>query len=319
MKSVIRALFAVVAAVPFLAAAQGGYPNKPVKVIVSTVPGPLDAFARIICEKISNDLKQPFVVENKAGAGGNIAAEYVKSQPADGYTLLFAIDTTFTVNPGLYKKLPFDPEKDFATISVPVTYAQMLTVNPTVPVKNVNELVALSKQKPLTYASGGNGSPSHLAGAYFLSVANTDMTHVPYKGTGQSVIDVIGGRVDTLFAVTSGVLPQVQGGKLKALAVSSPKRSPLAPDVPTIAELGYPGFDVQFAYALMAPAGTPDEIVQLLNREVQKAMREPDVIEKNRIADYAATNLDPRQSAVWLRENREKWTKVIQKAGITAE
>jgi tripartite-type tricarboxylate transporter receptor subunit TctC len=319
MKSLMRALFAVIAAMPLFAVAQGGYPNKPVRVVVSTVPGPLDAFARIICEKLATSLKQPFVVENKAGAGGNIAAEYVKSQPADGYTLLFSIDTTFTVNPGLYKKLPFDPEKDFATISVPVTYAQMLTVNPGVPVKNVNELVALSKQKPLTYASGGNGSPSHLAGAYFLSVANTNMTHIPYKGTGQSVIDVIGGRVDTLFAVTSGVLPQVQGGKLKALAVSSPKRSQLAPDVPTIAEVGYPGFDVQFAYALMAPAGTPDEIVQLLNREVQKAMHDPDVIEKNRVADYAPTNLDPKQSAVWLRENREKWTGVIRKANITAE
>ena len=319
MKSLLRVLCAVLAAVPMLAAAQGAYPVKPVRVIVSTVPGPLDAFARIICERLSTSLKQPFIVENKAGAGGNIAAEYVKSQAPDGYTLLFAIDTTFTVNPGLYKKLGFDPEKDFAAISVPVTYAQMLTVNPTVPVKNVSELVALSKQKPLSYASGGNGSPSHLAGAYFLSVANTEMTHIPYKGTGQSVIDVIGGRVDTLFAVTSGVLPQVQGGKLKALAVSSPKRSPLAPDVPTIAEVGYPGFDVQFAYALMAPAGTPDEIVQLLNREVQKAMHDPDVIEKNRIADYAPTNLDPKQSAVWLRENREKWTSVIRKANITAE
>jgi len=319
MKLTPRLLCALAATLPLIAAAQGGYPNKPVKVIVSTVPGPLDAFARIVCDKLATSLKQPFVVENKAGAGGNIAAEYVKGQPADGYTLLFAIDTTFTVNPGLYKKLPFDPEKDFAPISVPVTYAQMLTVNNTVPVKNVNELVALSKQKPLTYASGGNGSPSHLAGAYFLSVANTEMTHVPYKGTGQSVIDVIGGRVDSLFAVTSGVLPQVQGGKLKALAVSSPKRSALAPEVPTIAELGYPGFDVQFAYALMAPAGTPDEIVQLLNREVNKALRDPDVIEKNRIADYSATMLDARQSAAWLRDNREKWTRVIVQQKITAE
>lgn len=319
MKSLVRLLLAFAAAVPLVAAAQGSYPNKPVHVIVSTVPGPLDAFARIVCEKLSTALKQPFVVENKAGAGGNIAAEYVKGQPADGYTLLFAIDTTFTVNPALYKALPFNPERDFVTISVPVTYAQMLTVNPSVSVKNVNELVALSKQKNLTYASGGNGSPSHLTGAYFLSVANADMTHIPYKGTGQSVIDVIGGRVDTLFAVTSGVLPQVKGGKLKALAVSSPQRSPLAPDVPTIAEVGYPGFDVQFAYAFMAPAGTPDEIVQLLNREVNKAMKEADVIEKNRIADYAPTNLDAKQSAAWLRESRDKWTKVIQQQHITAE
>jgi tripartite-type tricarboxylate transporter receptor subunit TctC len=303
-----------------LAAAQGSYPNRPVKVIVSTVPGPLDAFARIICEKLSAALKQPFVVENKAGAGGNIAADFVKTQPADGYTLLFSIDTTFTVNPPLYKnKLSFDPAKDFAAISVPVTYGQMLTVNPGVPAKTVKELIALAKEKPLTYASGGNGSPSHLVAAYFLSTAGFEMTHIPYKGTGQSVIDVLGGRVDALFAVTNGVLPYVKDNRLRALAVSSAKRSALAPEVPTIAELGYPGFDVSFAYALMAPAGTPDDIVQLLSREVLKALAEPDVVEKNRMADYVATGLDPRQSATWLRETRERWTKVITQAGITAE
>jgi tripartite-type tricarboxylate transporter receptor subunit TctC len=320
MNRLIRsALAAAVALVPAWAAAQGAYPNKPVKVIVSTVPGPLDAFARIIVEKMSSSLKQPFVVENKAGAGGNVAAEFVKGQPADGYTLLFAIDTTFTVNPPLYKKLPFDPVKDFATISVPVTYGQMLTVHPSVPAKSVKELVELSKTKPLNYASGGNGSPSHLVAAYFLSQAGTQMTHIPYKGTGQSVIDVIGGRVEVLFAVTSGVLQHVKADKLRALAVSSARRSDLAPDIPTIAESGFPGFDVSFAYALMAPAGTPDDIVQLLSREVQKAMAAPDVIEKNRAADYAATGLDPKQSAAWLAQSRERWTKVIQDAKISID
>jgi tripartite-type tricarboxylate transporter receptor subunit TctC len=299
--------------------AQSGYPNRAVKVIVSTVPGPLDTFARIICEKLATALKQPFVVENKAGAGGNIAAELVAKAPPDGYTLLFAIDTTFTVNPALYKKLPFDPAKDFATISVPVTYGQMLTVHPSVPANSVAELVALAKQKPLTYASGGNGSPSHLSGALFLATTGTTMTHIPYKGTGQSVIDVLAGRVDMLFAVNTGVLPHVKEGKLRALAVSTAKRSPLAPEVPTIAESGYPGFDVSFAYALMAPAGTPDDIVQLLSREMLKALASPDVIEKNRIADYVPTNLDPKQSAAWLSENRDRWTKVITQAGIVAE
>jgi tripartite-type tricarboxylate transporter receptor subunit TctC len=320
MKQLLRTLFAAATLAPWLAFAQGSYPNKPVKVVVSTVPGPLDAFARIVCEKISTSLKQPFVIENKAGAGGNIAAQYVKDQPADGYTLLFAIDTTFTVNPPLYRgRIPFDPVKDFVAISVPVTYGQMLTVNPTVPVKNVSELIALSKQRAVTYASGGNGSPSHLVAAYFLATAGADMVHIPYKGTGQSVIDVLGGRVDALFAVTSGVLPYVKDGRLKALAVSTAKRSPLAPDVPTIAELGYPGFDVSFAYALMAPAGTPDEIVQLLAREVQKALAAPDVIERNRMADYAVTGLDPRQSAAWLRDTRDRWTKVINQANIAPE
>jgi len=294
------------------------YPAKPVKVIVTTVPGPLDTFARMICDKLSIALKQAFVIENRAGAGGNIGTEVVARSPADGYTLLFAIDTTFTVNPSIYKTLPFDPVKDFATISVPVTYGQLLAVHPSVPAKSVAELVALAKQKNMTYASGGNGSPSHLSSAYFLSTAGIEMTHIPYKGTGQSVIDVVAGQVDSIFAVVTGVLPQVKGGKLRALAISSAKRSALAPDVPTIAESGYPGFDVSFAYALMAPAGTPDEIVQLLSREVRSAMAQPDVQEKNRTFDYVATGLDPKQSAVWLKETRERWTGVVQRAGITA-
>jgi len=293
------------------------YPSKPVRVIVSTVPGPLDTFARMVMDKVSQSLKQPFVVENKAGAGGNIAAEMVAKSPADGYTLLFAIDTTFTVNPSIYKTLPFDPVKDFATISVPVTYGQMLAVNPAVPAKSVADLIDLAKQKKLSYASGGNGTPSHLTGAYFLATTGVSMTHVPYKGTGQSVIDVVGGQVDTIFAVTTGVLPHVKSGKLRALGISSLKRSELAPDVPTIAESGFPGFEASFAYALMAPAGTPDNIVQSLSRETLRALALPDVQEKNRTFDYVPTGMDPKQSAAWLKQNRERWAEVVKRAEIT--
>jgi tripartite-type tricarboxylate transporter receptor subunit TctC len=313
----VSAFAACLLAISALAQSQP-YPGKPVKVVVTTVPGPLDTFARMIVDKMAVSLKQPFIIENRPGAGGNIGAELVAKSPADGYTLLFAIDTTFTVNPAVYKTLPFDPVKDFATISVPVTYGQLLAVHPAVPARSVAELVALAKQKHLTYASGGNGSPSHLSSAYFLSTAGIDMTHIPYKGTGQSVIDVVAGQVDTIFAVVTGVLPQVKGGKLRALAISSAKRSALAPEVPTIAESGYPGFDVSFAYALMAPAGTPDEIVQLLSREVKSALAQPDVQEKNRTFDYVPTGLDPKQSAAWLKENRERWTGVVHRAGITA-
>jgi tripartite-type tricarboxylate transporter receptor subunit TctC len=313
----VSVLAACLLAMPALGQSQQ-YPTKPVRVIVPTVPGPLDTFARLICDKISIALKQPFIIDNRAGAGGNIGTELVAKSPADGYTLLFAIDTTFTVNPSIYKTLPFDPVKDFATISVPVTYGQLLAVHPSVPAKSVAELVALAKQKKLTYASGGNGSPSHLSSAYFLSTAGIDMTHIPYKGTGQSVIDVVAGQVDTIFAVVTGVLPHVKAGKLRALAISSAKRSALAPDVPTIAESGYPGFEVSFAYALMAPAGTPDEIVQLLSREVQRALAQPDVQEKIRNFDYVATGMDPKQSAAWLKVNRERWAGVVQRAGITA-
>ena len=317
---ILRAAGALAAGL--LAASSGvalaqAYPAKPVRVIVSTVPGPLDTFARMVLDKMASAMKQPFVVENRAGAGGNIAAELVAKLPADGYGLLFSIDTTFTVNPSVYKSMPFDPDRDFAAISVPVTYGQMLAVHPSVPAASVSELVALARQKKLNYASGGNGSPSHLSGALFLAATGIDMTHVPYKGTGQSVVDVVAGQVETIFAVTTGVLPHVKAGKLRGLGISSPQRSPLAPDVPTIAESWVPGFQALFAYALMAPVGTPEDIVLALNRELQRALAAPDVAEKNRGFDYAPTGLDPKASAAWLRENRERWAAVVKRAGIT--
>jgi tripartite-type tricarboxylate transporter receptor subunit TctC len=312
-----RCIAAMLAACAALTA-HAQYPEKPVRVVVSTVPGPLDTFARMVLDKMSAALKQPFVVENKPGAGGNIAADMVAKSAPDGYTLLFAIDTTFTVNPSIYKTLPFDPAKDFAVISVPVTYGQLLAVHPSVPANSVAELVTLSKQKKLTYASGGNGTPSHLSGAYFLATAGIDMTHVPYKGTGQSVIDVVAGQVDSIFAVTTGVLPHVKSGKLRALGISSAKRSALAPEIPTIAE-SFPGFEAAFAYAFVAPAGTSVDVVKMLNRETLRALAQPDVQEKNRTFDYVATGLDPSQSAAWLKDNRDRWAQVIKRAGIMME
>jgi tripartite-type tricarboxylate transporter receptor subunit TctC len=314
-----RSILAALAALAAFAVQAQTYPSKPVRVIVTTVPGPLDTFARILCEKVSTALKQPFIIENKAGAGGNIGSELVAKSPADGYTLLFALDTTFTVNPAIYKSMPFDVAKDFSVIAVPVTYGQMLAVNASVPAKSVGELVSLAKQKHLNYASGGKGSPSHLSFAYFLATSGSDMSHIPYKGTGQSIVDVVGGQVDSIFAVTTGVYPHVKSGRLRALAVSSPSRSQLAPEVPTVAESGFPGFDASFAYVLLAPAGVPDAVVQALAREVKSAMAAPDVQDKNRVADYTAMDLDPKQSAAWLKEKREHWARVVQRAGIIAE
>ena len=319
MKKIVLPLFAgLVFGLSGFAMAQG-YPGKTVRVVVPTVPGPLDAFARAVLEKVSDKLKQPFVVENRPGAGGNVGAVAVAKAAPDGHTILFAIDTTFTVNPALYKSMSFDPLRDFVTISVPVTYSQLLAVNPGVKANNVSDLVALAKQRKMSYASGGNGSPSHLAMAAFLSAAGIEMTHIPYKGTGQSVIDVAGGQVDSIFAVVSGVVPQVRGGKLKALGVSGTQRSALIGDVPSIAESGYPGFNATFAYSVMAPAGTSDEVVRTLSREILAALAQPDLVEKNRNWDYVATGLNPTQSAEWLAETRRKWAEVIRRNNISID
>ncbi len=307
------------AAFSALAASAQSYPDKPVRVIVTTVPGPLDAFARVVMQQVGKRLNQSFIIDNRAGAGGNLGADIVAKAPADGYTLLFALDTTFTVNPSLYKKMPFDAAKDFAIISVPVTYSQALAVNPSIKANNLADFVKLAKSRHLTYASGGNGSPSHLTMAAFMATAGIDMTHVPYKGTGASVIDVMAGQVDSLFAVGSGILPQAKAGKLRALALSGQHRSSAAPDLPTVAESGYPDFNASFAYVLAAPAGTPRDILQLLAREVALAMNSPEVREHDRIADYAPTNLNPAQSAAWLVDMRQHWGEVVQKASITID
>ena len=314
----IAAVFTALATAALGAQAQT-YPEKPIRVIVTTVPGPLDAFARVVMRQVEKRLKQPIVIDNRAGAGGNIGVDMVAKAPADGYTLVFALDTTFTVNPALYRKMPFDAAKDLAIIAVPVTYSQALAVNPKIKANNVAEFVALAKSSHLSYASGGNGSPSHLTMAAFMATAGIDMTHVPYKGTGASVVDVMAGQVDSVFAVGSGVLPQAKEGKLRALAVSGTTRSTAAPELPTIAESGYPGFNASFAYVLAAPAGTPDAIVQLLAREVALAMETPEVRLLDQQADYAATHLNQSQSAAWLAEMRKHWAEVVQKSGISLD
>jgi tripartite-type tricarboxylate transporter receptor subunit TctC len=314
----VPAFLAVLAALA-CAPASAEYPDKPVRVIVTTVPGPLDAFARAVLTQMQLRLKQPFVVENKPGAGGNLGTDVVAKAPADGYTVLFALDTTFTVNPSIYTKLPFDPAKDFSIISVPVTYSQMLAVNPKVPVNNLNEFVQFARKSKISYASGGNGSPSHLTMAAFLSTAGLDMVHVPYKGTGASVVDVMGGQVESLFAVTSGISPQVKAGKLRALAVSGEQRSAAAPDVPTVAEQGYPAFRATFAYVLAVPVATPLAIQRTLARELEAAMRTREVLELCRTADYAVTGMSPLASTAWVGLTRTRWADVIRKSKITAD
>jgi tripartite-type tricarboxylate transporter receptor subunit TctC len=307
------AALAMVVAQP--AASAEPYPSKPVRVIVTTVPGPLDAFARAVVSQMQKRLRQPFVIENRPGAGGNLGTDIVAKSTADGYTLLFALDTTFTVNPALYAKMPFDV-RDFSIIGVPVTYSQVLAVSPRVKAYSLADFVKLAATEKLSYASGGNGSPSHLTMAAFLATAGLDMVHIPYKGTGASVIDVMGGQVDSVFAVGSGILPHVEAGKLRALAVSGERRSAAAPHLPTVAELGYPGFNASFAYVMATPAATPKPIAQLLARELALAMKSPEVMELNRAADYRATQLSPQASVVWLEAGRRRWGDLVARTGI---
>jgi tripartite-type tricarboxylate transporter receptor subunit TctC len=316
-------LFAAALAALCLATASGahaqGYPARPVRIVVPTPPGPLDAFARLLGEKLGERLRQPFLVENRPGAGGNIGTEAVARAQPDGHTLLFAIDTTFTVNPHLYPKLGFDPAADFAFVAVPVTFGQMLAVHPSVPASSVAEFVSLARTRKLNYGSGGNGSPTHLTFAYFLAAAGVDVQHVPYKGGQQAVVDTVAGNVDAVFTVTTAVLPQVRGGRLRALAVSSATRSPLAPEVPSVAELGYPGFDASFAYVVAAPRGTPEPVLALLHAELERALALPDVQEKMRAADYAVTTVRQKDAAGWVERARERWGGVIRSAAIRLE
>jgi len=298
------------------------FPSQQIKFIVPYSPGGLpDTVARVVAKKLTERIGQSVVVDNRPGANGVVAATAVTGAAPDGHTLLLTDDSMMTINPLIYKNLGYDAKKDFLPTALIATAPLFLAVHPSVPANTFQELVALVKSKPgeFAYGSSGIGSTHHLATEAMKAALGLDIRHIPYKGTGQSVIDVMAGQVDSIFAVTNGVLPHVKAGKLRALGVSSLKRSGLAPEVPTIAESGYPGFDVSFAYAMMAPAGTPDEIVQLLSKEVLKALGAPDVQEKNRLADYMATGLDPKRSAAWLAENRERWTKVVQQAGITVE
>src|SRR5262249_50760971 len=255
------------------AIAEGRYPNRPIRLIHPYTPGgPTDIVARAIGEKLSLSLRQPIVIENRPGAGGNIGTEMIAKAAPDGYTLGLVLNTTLTVNPSLYKKLPFDPEKDFRLISILTGAGMMLVVHPSVPVNSVAEFVAYAKaaaarKEPITYASGGNGTPGHLTMENFRMHAGFEAIHVPYRGNAPMVIDLVAGQVKFGFVVSAGMIDHVREGRLKGLGVSRLTRSPLAPDVPTIAESGYPGFKVESYNVLLAPAGLPDSVAALLEHE----------------------------------------------------
>ena len=299
-------------------AAQSSYPEKPIRVVVCFPPGSqADIAARLLGQKLAETLGRPVVVENVAGAAGNIAAERVAKAAPDGYTLAFASNGQMIINPSLYK-LPFDPVKDLAPISQVYLSSNLLVVHNAVPVKSVQELLALARAQPggLTFATGGGGSSPHLAGALFRAMTRIDIREVPYKGVNAAIPDLLGGRVTMMFSPIAIVLPSVREGKLRALAVTSLKRSPGLPKLPTVDESGVRGFEVTLWGGLLAPAGTPATVVRKLHLETVTAVAQPDL--RAKFADLGLETIgnSPDEFAAAIKSEIPQWAKVIKEAGI---
>jgi tripartite-type tricarboxylate transporter receptor subunit TctC len=306
---------------PPCAAAQG-YPAKAIRMIVPFLPGgPNDILGRVIAQKLTEQLGQQMVVDNRGGAGGIIGAELAARAVPDGYTLLLGGTASLSINPGLHRKLPYDPLKDFAPVSLVGTAPSILVTHPSLPVKTVRDVIALARAKPgqLNFASAGIGTPPHLAGELFKSIAGVDMVHVPYKGGGPALVDLIAGQVNMYFSGISAALPLVKDGKLRGIAVTSARRTALMPDTPTIAESGLPGYEVGNWYAIVAPAATPKAIVMRLNHEIVTALAVQDV--KRRFVELAADPVGstPEELLKYNRSEIAKWARVIKSAGIKPE
>jgi tripartite-type tricarboxylate transporter receptor subunit TctC len=298
-----------------------GYPTKPAKVIVPYPPGgPTDIVARVVSQKLSEQMGQQFIVENRPGAGGNIGAEAVAKSPADGYTLLVAT-TAHAINPALFKSLGYNLVKDFAPVSQLTSGPLVIVANPSLPVKNVKELIALAKAKPgtLNYASSGNGQSTHLSAELFGAMAGVKMNHIPYKGSAPALTDVMGGQASLMFDTMLSAMPQVKNGKLKAIAVTSAARSPAAPDVPTVAESGLPGYEAIAWNGLLAPAGTPAEVVNKLNAELKKALDAPDVKDRFSAQGFGAAWNTREAFAKFMQAELDKWAKVVKVSGATLD
>ncbi len=298
------------------------YPVKPIRIVVPFPAGGIaDLFARHIGQKFTEAWGQPVVVDNRPGAGGNIGAEAVAKSPADGYTLVMGSIGTHSVNVSLFSKLAYDPIRDFAPVALVMEAEGLLVLHPSVPVKTVKELIALARARPgqVAYASAGHGTAGHLSGELFKSMAKVDMVHVPYKGNVPAIVDLIAGQTSLLFATMPTVLPQVQAGRLKALAVTSSSRAPAAPDLPTIAEAALPGYSVTNWIGIFAPAGTPRDAVSKLNGEIIRIMQTSEI--RTRLLNEGAkfTAKTPEEFGAFVRSEIAKWAKVVKDAGIRVD
>ena len=295
------------------------YPSHPIRLIVPfAAGGAADAVARIVSKRVGDAFGQTVVVENRGGGGGIIAAELVKNSNPDGYTLLLGQSGPISINPAIYAKLAYDPQKDFVPVTMTTSYPYILVVNPSLGVKTVAELVALAKSKPgaLNYGTAGVGASNHLVTELFNSKAGIKMTHIPYRGTSLAVADLIAGQVQVVFADPVSALPQVSAGKLTALAVTSKDRSPVAPNLPTIAESGYPGFDAIAWHGIMAPAGTPPAIVDRLNTEIVKALKDPEVVKLIEAQAIQVVGSSPQEFADFIKRDIVLWNSVAHEAKV---
>ena len=298
------------------------YPSKIVRLVVASAPGGgSDLVGRTIAQKLGPALGQQIVVDNRAGAGGRIGAELVAKAPADGHTLLIGTSSLMVVAPALYAKLPYDTVKDFSPVSLLGSAAYVLVVHPSVPAKSVKELVAIAKARPgrLSYASAGNGASSHLAGELFRLTAGLNMVHVPYRASPLATLAVMSGESDLMFSNIMPAVPAIRGGRLRPLGISSLKRSDVLPEVPTVSETGLAGFEVEQLYGMLAPAGTPREIVRRLNEETIKAMQSPDTREKLRAEGSEVAVSTPEEFEKWIASEIRKWAKVIREAKMQVE
>lgn len=302
--------------------AASDWPQKPIRWVIPFPPGgAMDAIARTLGEKAGKTLGQPFIIDNKPGAGGNIGADFVAKAPADGYTMMIT-SIGMATNKPLYGKLSYDPVKDFAPLSLLAVVPNVLVTNSTQPnIKTVTDLIAAAKKEPgqLTYASAGNGTSVHLAGEVFTSLAKIEMLHVPYKGSGPAVADLLGGQVNYMFDSITSARPHIQSGKLRALGVTTSKRSSALPNVPTLAEAGLPGYEVSPWFAVFMPAGTPKPVIAKLNAALLDAMKQPDVRARFETIGAEPIGSTPDEIAAHLARESARWSKLIAERGIKLE
>ena len=305
------------------AAQAQAYPARPIRFVVPYAPGgPLDLIARAIGQKLTEATGQPVVVDNKPGAGGNIGADIVAKAAPDGYTIVMGAVATHAINPTLYPKIPYDPVKDFTPVAMVAVVPNVLVVNPALPVKSVKELIDFAKARPsyLNFASGSTGSTGHLAGELFNALAGVQMVHIPYKGGAPAMADLLAGQVQLMFDNLANALPQVKAGKLRALAVTTAQRSAFAPDLPTLAEAGVPGFDLTTWFGIFLPGNAPRDIVLRLNTEINKALSAPDM--KDRLEKMGAeppANNTPERFAAFIKVEFDKYARVIKASGAKVE